>query len=140
MKDVLPIAARTIGGWFSEERNPFTAVLTIGFDSGIQTRFTNSLRKRLEEDGVVVEKVLDGRLIERGRVNVCEVPTVKGLEFDGVLVWVSRAACELLRQSTPQARITKNMLYVACSRAKRHLTVIFQGEVPELASAGILSK
>lgn len=139
MKEVVPVAAKTIGAWFGEERNPFTAVLAIGFDSGMQTRFTNSLRKRLEDDGVVVEKVIDGRLIERGRVNVCEVPTVKGLEFDGVLVWVSRAACELLRQSTPQARITKNMLYVACSRAKRHLTVVFQGEVPELVEANLLN-
>jgi DNA helicase IV len=139
MREVVPVAAKTIGAWFEEERNPFTAVLAIGFEPRMQKRFTKLLRELLEDDGVVVEKVVDGRLIERGRVNVCEVPTVKGLEFDGVFVWVSRAACELLRQSTPQAKITKNMLYVSCSRAKRHLTVVFEGDVPDLEEAGLLS-
>jgi|GEM_PF-2793966 len=138
LKELVPIAANAIAAWFGEDRNPFTAVLTIGCDSGIQTRFATSLRKRLEDEGVVVERIGDGRLIERGRVNVCEVPTVKGLEFDGVLVWVSRSACELLTQNTPQARVTKNMLYVACSRAKRNLTVIFQVDVPALKEAGVI--
>lgn len=135
LKEALNVSAQVIGQWYAEEQNPFAAVLMIGFEPGIQTRFANSLGKKVESDGVVVELIKDGRLIERGRVPVSDVPTIKGLEFDGVLVLVSRDTCGLLPQSTPQARVARNMLYVACSRAKRNLTVIFQEELPPSWSA-----
>ena len=68
---------------------------------------------------------------------VAGIPTVKGLEFDGVVVVVSDETCDLLAGDSPQARIAKNMLYVACSRAKRNLTVILPRNVEMLRREGI---
>ncbi len=137
LTNMVKSAADTFGEWYDDDQNPFTAQLLIGFDAKAKTRITNSLSRSLEDRSIYVEKVEDGRLIERGRVSVADVPTVKGLEFDGVVVFLSESACDLLSLSSPQAEVAKNMLYVACSRAKRNLKVILQKDVDILRGNGL---
>jgi hypothetical protein len=137
LANMVESAADSFGEWYDDDQNPFTAQLLIGFDAKATTRITNSLSTSLEDRSIYVEKVEDGRLIERGRVSVADVPTVRGLEFDGVVVLVSESACDLLSQTSPRAEVTKNMLYVACSRAKRNLKVILQKDVDVLRNNAI---
>ena len=137
LSEVLKVAAGTISEWFDDDQNPFTAVLLIGFDTRTKTRITNSLSNLLEEHSIHVERVEDGRMIERGRVSVADVPTVKGLEFDNVVVIVSKDACSSVGGASPQARVVNNHLYVACSRAKRGLEVILQDDVAAMRNHGL---
>lgn len=123
------VAAESLRDWYADDRNPFASMLLIGFNDGTMTKIANSLSDALEAHAIHAEKVQDGRQIERGPVSVATVPTVKGLEFDGVVVVVSKETCRLLSGNSPQAKIAKNMLYVACSRAKRNLTIILQEDV-----------
>jgi DNA helicase IV len=102
----------------------------------MKRRITDGLSNALESRAIYVESVEDGRMIERGRVSVADVPTVKGLEFDGVVVVVRKEACALLDQTSPAAIIARNKLYVGCSRAKRNLSVILQGDVSHLKESG----
>lgn len=133
----LKVAATSISDWCSSEQNPFIAVLLIGFETGMKTRITNSLSNALEPHSIHVERIEDGRMIERGRVSVADVPTVKGLEFDAVVVMLSKDACAELDNTSPQASVIRNMLYVACSRARRGLRVVFQAEVDVLKNNGV---
>lgn len=135
--NVVRVASESLRDWYLDDRNPFASMLLIGFNDGTMSKIANSLSDALEEHAIHAEKVQDGRQIERGSVSVATVPTVKGLEFDGVVVVVSKEGCGLLGKDTPQARITKNMLYVACSRAKRNLTIILQEDVERLRLPGV---
>jgi hypothetical protein len=139
LNGALKSASASLEEWYGDEQDPFTALLLIGFDAGMKTRITNSLSNALEMKLLHVEKVEDGRMIERGRVSVADVPTVKGLEFDGVVVIVSKDTCALFEQSSPDAMIARNLLYVACSRARRWLKVILQSDENVLRRKGLYS-
>jgi superfamily I DNA/RNA helicase len=134
--DMRKSAASSFSSWYDSDQNPFTALLLIGFDARMKRRITDGLSNALESRAIYVESVEDGRMIERGRVSVADVPTVKGLEFDGVVVVVRKEACALLDQTSPAAIIARNKLYVGCSRAKRNLSVILQGDVSHLKESG----
>ena len=138
-KQIVDLAGQSVCDWFSDGGSPFVAVVSLE----LNRRGKNDLRKKLaelaEKVNVFVEVLDDGRKIDRGRVVICDVPTIKGLEFDGVFVWVTAEMCELLGRETPEAAVTRNKLYVACTRAKSALTVVFEKEMPDFEVAGLLS-
>lgn len=138
-KKIVELAGQSVCDWFSEGGSPFVAVVPLELNK----RGKNDLRRKLgelvEKANVFVEVLDDGRKIDRGRVVICDVPTIKGLEFDGVFVWVTAEMCELLGKDTPEAAVTRNKLYVACTRAKSALTVVFEKEMPGFEVAGLLS-
>ncbi len=130
-------ASSWITKWYSNERSPFTALLLIGFADNRVSAIKNSLSQALESQSIQVERVDDGRLIERGPVTVAKVPTVKGLEFENVVVFMSKEACGELSRSTPQSKVLRNQLYVACSRAKQALCLALEADCDLLKQHGI---
>lgn len=122
-----PRLAHHIKGWYDSAREPFVAVLLIGYEPQSTVGLVKALRNRLQAADLDAEFFDDGRLIERGKISVAEVPSVKGLEFDAVVVSISPSACELLDSDDPRAIPIRNQLYVACTRACNRLAVVFQG-------------
>jgi len=122
-----PRIAHHIKEWYNSAKEPFVAVLLIGYESHSTAGLVKALRNRLQSADLDAKFFGDGRLIEWGKVSIAEVPSVKGLEFDAVVVSVSPSACELLDSDDPRAIPVRNQLYVACTRASDRLAVIFQG-------------
>lgn len=137
LKETRQAAAASFSDWYEEDSNPFTAAILIGVEGKQKRSITVSLASLLEDRAIHVETIEDGRVIERGRVSVVDVPTVKGLEFDGVVVIVGKSACSLLDEQSPAGIVTRNKLFVACSRAKRNLHVILGAEVAVLKKGGL---
>lgn len=134
LRDMVSRAVACVREWFFNDSNSFVSVLLVGFDSGMQTRIGSTLRDILGREAIHAERVTDGRFIERGRVAIADVPTVKGLEFDSVIVLVGEKACDLLDGDSPDSRVTRNHVYVGCSRARRNLQVVLQHDVARLGS------
>ncbi len=130
-------ASQWISEWYQSTRSPFTALLLVGFADVRISHIRKALSKALESSSIQVERVDDGRLIERGPVTVAKVPTVKGLEFENVVVFVSKEACEELSLATPQSKVLRNQLYVACSRARQNLQVALEANCQILLDGGI---
>lgn len=122
-----PRIAHHIKAWYGSAREPFVAVLLVGYESQATVGLVKALRNRLQDADLDAEFFDDGRLIERGKVSIAEVPSVKGLEFDAVVVSVSPSACVLLDSGDPRSIHIRNQLYVASTRACGRLTVVFQG-------------
>lgn len=122
-----PRIAHHIKAWYGSAREPFVAVLLVGYESQATVGLVKALRNRLQDADLDAEFFDDGRLIERGKVSIAEVPSVKGLEFDAVVVSVSPSACALLDSGDPRAIHIRNQLYVASTRACGRLAVVFQG-------------
>lgn len=122
-----PRIAHHIKAWYASAREPFVAVLLVGYESQATAGLVKALRNRLQDSDLDAEFFDDGRLIERGKVSIAEVPSVKGLEFDAVVVSVSPSACALLDSGDPRAIHIRNQLYVASTRACGRLAVVFQG-------------
>lgn len=136
-KQCVLAANHWISEWYQNERSPFTALLLIGFEDGRISLIKNSLSKSLETSSIQAVRIDDGRLIERGPVTVAKVPTVKGLEFENVVVIVSKEACEELSLSTPQSKVLRNQLYVACTRAKQNLQLALESDCQILLDGGV---
>lgn len=117
-------AAGWLGDWYRQNRHAYVAALVIGFEDEHVETIERVLNRSLENSMVLAERIPDGRLIQSGRVAVATVPTVKGLEFDGVLVLVSAKAVRLLERTDPDGVVVRNQLYVACTRAKHWLGVV----------------
>lgn len=83
---------------------------------------TREISAALEADGITVGHVRDGL---DARVTVIPVNLVKGLELDGVIV-VEPAA--ILREEPQGLR----SLYVALTRATRHLALVHREPLPEV--------
>lgn len=136
-KGCVAAANEWIAAWYAQHRSPYTALLLIGFDKRRESAVANSLGKSLSEHSIQVLKLEDGRLIERGPVTVAEVATVKGLEFENIVVFMSKGACEEICSETPQARVLRNQLYVASSRAKSSLKIALETDCELLKVSGI---
>lgn len=123
-------ASQWIRLWFRQASDAFVALLLVGWGEAEKADVATRLNELLRDDFVVAEPVADGRLIAAGRVTVSEVPTVKGLEFEGVVVLLSERACSELEEDTPDGLVIRNKLYVACSRAKQWLGVVTHRDCP----------
>jgi len=108
-----PRIAHHIKAWYGSAREPFVAVLLVGYESQAIVGLVKALRNRLQDADLAAEFFDNGRLIERGKVSIAEVPSVKGHEFDAVVVSVSPSACALLDSGDPRAIHIRNQLYVA---------------------------
>ena len=118
------LADKAIAKLFSEQDSPYISVIMVGYEVKHFKKAEKQLSKLLDKHPVYIEWLKDGRFVESGRVCLADVPTVKGLEFDSVVVIVSETACDMLESDSLDSRVMKNQMYVACSRAKDQLTVI----------------
>jgi len=104
-----PRIAHHIKAWYGSAREPFVAVLLVGYESQAIVGLVKALRNRLQDADLAAEFFDNGRLIERGKVSIAEVPSVKS----HVVVSVSPSACALLDSGDPRAIHIRNQLYVA---------------------------
>jgi DNA helicase IV len=112
---------------FATYGNKYPSIAIFVPDDSSVLELTNALNiDKLGQEGISVESILkNGTTISRSQINVYNIETIKGLEFETVFF----VDIDLIELNDPD--LLKKYLYVGISRAAYYLYVTYQNSLPK---------